>query len=206
MMNGRRRPGWRSRPTAALLTLAAHAAFVLLLLIEARNTPPPPPLVRQPVMIPITLPPLVEPPQRPSDSTESSGEEARPRAPRTVTPVVTVAPAPSTAITLPAPGEEQGAPADRDVDWYAQAAERARVYAAEVEAPPESFSPPPVVLRKPCKPAEDSFEFKQEQPSTGGSAMLTPGWEKPDPNKHLFDDMMAGRRLPSSVPDPNTCD
>lgn len=205
-MYGRQRSGWRSRPAAALLTLAAHVAFVLLLLLEARNAPPLPPPIRQPVMIPITLPPLLEPPQRPSDSPESAGDETTPR-PRAAPPVVTVTPLPSTAITLPpAPSQEPGAPTDRDVDWYGQAAVRARRYAEEAEGPPESFSPPPVVLRKPCTPREQSFEFRQDQNSTGGIAVLTPGWEKPEPNKHLFDDMMAGRRSPSSVPDPNTCD
>jgi hypothetical protein len=77
---------------------------------------------------------------------------------------------------------------------------------------PETFSPPPKVLREACKPPESSFEWVWES-SSGGMwyrvrAALTLGWEEPPPNKHLFDDMTEkkGQRSESSVPDPNVCD
>ena len=40
----------------------------------------------------------------------------------------------------------------------------------------------------------------------GGIGWLTLGWEEPEPDKHYFDDMKAGKNQVSSVPDPNVCD
>jgi hypothetical protein len=39
-------------------------------------------------------------------------------------------------------------------------------------------------------------------------AALTLGWEPPPPNTHLLDDIERdrGKKLGSSVPDPNICD
>lgn len=92
------------------------------------------------------------------------------------------------------------------VDWRQQASELAARYAEEAEAPPATFSPEPEKLREPCKPPKESFRWEHERNRTAGIAALTLGWEEPEPDKHLFDDMMAGRRRPSSVPDPNVCD
>lgn len=54
--------------------------------------------------------------------------------------------------------------------------------------------------------ARRSFKWRSDYHSSGGSAGLTMGWEKPDPYTAMFDDMKAGKTPDSSVPDPNVCD
>jgi len=198
-------PKWKARPKAALLTLGAHALFVLLLFSDPRmgSRPVAPPQER--VSIPITLLPLPVAPapvEPPAEEGAAPAVDPVPAPPR-------VAP-PSTAITLPAPQvEEPESPSQRpgsDVDWYAQAAERAQRYVDENAEKRESFGPPVVKMREPCEPPKSSFMFKKDYPPSTGSGGLTLGWEEPPPNSHLFDDMMAGRRSVSSVPDPNKCD
>src|SRR5690606_841887 len=157
------------------------------------------------VSIPITLLPLPVAPapvEPPAEEAAAPAVDPVPAPPR-------VAP-PSTAITLPAPQvEEPESPSQRpgsDVDWYAQAAERAQRYVDENAEKRESFGPPVAKMREPCEPPKSSFMFKKDYPPSTGSGRLTLGWEEPPPNSHLFDDMMAGRRSVSSVPDPNKCD
>ncbi len=96
-------------------------------------------------------------------------------------------------------------PDARDVDWYAQAAERAQRYVDSLPEPRDSVGPPVAKMREPCRPRESSFKWKKDSKPTG-SARLTLGWEPPPADAHLFDDMMAGRRSVSSVPDPDKCD
>lgn len=189
------RPAPGSRPTAALLTLAAHALF-LLLLVGGRETIRVQP-VRDRVSLPITLFPI-QPPPEPEDA---------PPPPETPLPRVPAREPPRpTAITLPTP-EEAPAPRETpDVDWHGQASNLAARLAEELERPPPTLGRPVEKMREPCKPRERSFRWKDEQRTTGGSGRLTPGWEPPPPDSHLFDDMMAGRRSKSSVPDPNECD
>lgn len=207
MQDGRRN-GWEARPTAVLLTLAAHVLFILLLLIERRNAPRPSPAARELVAIPITLTPLVMPPEQLPD-TESAPDVAQPSVraapppPRTTPP-----PRPATAITLaPSTQPAERATPDNPRDWSTASSELAARYAERAEGSAPTFSPPPAKMREPCTPPRQSFKFKADQPpGKGGSAMLTLGWEEPDPDKHFFDDMKAGKKSSSSVPDPITCD
>lgn len=200
-MYGGRRNGWDARPTAALLVLAAHGLFIMLLLMEKRAAPRAPPPSRQLVAIPITLRGLeirLEPPP-----------VAAPRPDLTPTPrLSTPAFQPATAITLAPVSSE---PAERAVpasgaSLAAAAADLAASYAEQLEAPAPAFSPPPVTVRAPCEPRKQSFKFKGDVKESGGSVSLTLGWEKQDPDKHYFDDMMAGKGAISSVPDPDICD
>lgn len=190
---------------AALLTLAAHVVVVLLLFSDPRvaSRPVAPPLER--ISIPITLLSL---PVTPSPVAPVAEEDVTPAVDPVPAPPRT--PPPATAITLPAPPvEAPAAPpqaASSDVDWYAQAAERAQRYVDETAEVRESFGPPVAKMREPCEPPKSSFMFKQDYPPSAGSGGLTLGWEEPPPNAHLFDDMMAGKRSVSSVPDPNKCD
>jgi len=183
-----------------LLTLAAHALFLLLLVTGGRDPQRQVQPARERVSLPITLFPLPLPPPL-------EEERPPPDAPPRRVPVPAL-PRPGTAITLPPVEEEPGSrePVPGDVDWYRQAGELAARVAEELEKPPPTLGKPLQKMREPCKPRESSFKWKDETPGTGGYAVLTPGWEKPPPDSHLFDDMLAGRRSKSSVPDPNECD
>jgi hypothetical protein len=204
-----RRPAVKHRVTAALLTLAAHAGLALLVLTQHRGPVRPAPVARALVSIPITLLPL---PALTADALEEATPDAdsvaRGAPPAGPSPATRVVPQPATAITLPGvpadPAPSSATPPDAG-EWQAQATELAARFAEQHEAPPATIGRPLQPMRKPCKPRESSFEWKSDSQSTG-SASLTLGWEEPDPNAHLFDDMMAGRRMPSSVPDPNHCD
>jgi hypothetical protein len=193
----RQRSASRFRPKAALLTLASHVVLVLLLVAGSREVERDIPPLRERVSLPITLLPLTPPP-------DPHREQQPP--PATVQPQVPLPerPPPSSAITLP-PAEETPQPRP-DVDWHGQAARLAAKLAEELERPPPTLGKRPQKMREPCKPPERSFKWKDESPGTGGKAWLTPGWEPPPPDSHLFDDMMAGKRQRSSVPDPNECD
>lgn len=204
---GRPRSALRVRSAAAALTLAAHLLFGLLLVIGDWRGSRPEPLAREPEGVWITLTSLLPPPL-PDSSLPPVPERERPVAPAPAAP-----PRPaSTAITLPAqesaPDQPAITPSDRApapaVDWMAESSKLAARFAEEQDRP-KTFSPPPAVMRQPCKPRDSSFEWKSDQKSSGSGA-LTLGWEPPPPNKHLFDDMKAGKTPRSSVPDPETCD
>lgn len=205
-MHSWRRSIWKARPKAALLTLAAHVVVVLLLLA---GRPPTRPAVvtREVVSIPITLVPLSPPPPGEEERVGEAGGEP-PRATEPVREPARVT-RPASAITLPAVESLPDAPPSRtdpdDINWHAQAALSAARVAEELENP-ATFGKPLEKMREPCKPPRSSFRFKGGGTSTGGSARLTLGWEPNPPNKHLFDDMLAGRTPRSSVPDPNVCD
>lgn len=198
------RSTWKARPTALLLTVAAHALFVSLLLSGRREAPRPPARPPEPLSIAITLLPIStpEPAPQPPPAGDAPGEPAPSPAP--VAP-----PRPATAISLPAPQVEVvPAPAPPEaghVDWYALAAESAQRYVDSLPEPRQSVGAPVAAMREPCKPRESSFRWKKDSRSTG-SAILTPGWEAPPADAHLFDDMMAGRRSVSSVPHHEECD
>lgn len=204
-MHSWRRSVWRSRPKAALLTLAAHALFAALLLLGSRFPARPPVVVAEVRNIPITLLPLPVTPAAPLDEQPPETDEVPARA----GPPPAPSPRPlETAITLPAPAAEAPlAVTDQpgNVDWFGQSVEFAARYAEELDAPAPGIGKPVAKMREPCKPRESSFKWQSDSRSTG-SGSLTLGWEEPEPNKHLFDDMMAGRRSKSSVPDPNVCD
>jgi hypothetical protein len=53
---------------------------------------------------------------------------------------------------------------------------------------------------------ERSFKWKWEYKDSGGSDLLTLGWEPNPPYDGMFDDMQAGRTPESSVPHHETCD
>src|SRR5690606_31143709 len=204
-MHSWRRSIWTARPKAALLTLAALAGVVRLLL--ARRPPTRPAVVtRELVNIPITLVPLSPPPPVEEEQVVEAGGEPTATAPVRETLRV---PRPTSAITLPTVEEAADAPPSQpdpdDIDWHAQAALSAARVAEELESP-ATFGKPLEKMREPCKPPRSSFRFKGSGTSTGGSARLTLGWEPNPPDKHLFDDMLAGRTPRSSVPDPNVCD
>lgn len=212
----------------AALVLAVHglAALVMLASRGERDQRPQPPRELAGVWITLDLrdlraPPLEEP-------------QVQPPPPREV---ALVQPRPRTAITLPPPAESATTPPDDTstspvepaprgpVDWYDQRKKVAEDYTGE----PETFSPPPKVMRK-CEPRVTSFwgkppEPKEEAPQWDrgtrpppGSVMMGGtrvgiiglgipiGGPKPEPNKHLFDDMMAGKTPESSVPSPHICD
>jgi hypothetical protein len=196
-----RRSGWGARPTAALLVLAAHGLFLMLLFIEKRNAPRPFPSASQLVAIPITLQPLPLLPERQPEPELEAPQGAIPPLARPPAPL------PLTAITLaPLPSEpEQRATPELDGDTVEETAALAARRFEELDGPAPTFSALPEKMRQPCKPVRKSFKFKEDSTSKGGSASLTLGWEKQDPDKHLFDDMKAGRRT-KSVPDPVTCD
>lgn len=198
-MHSWQRPSRRLRPAAALLTLAAHA-LLLLLVLHGREPAHEARPARELVSLPITL--FTLPPAPPLEE-EAPVPAPAPR-PRVPAPEL---PRPATAITL-APVEEP-APLDappRHVDWHSQAGELAARMAEEMDQPPPTLGKPLQKMREPCRPPGSSFRWKEDSPGTGGIAALTPGWEKPEADKHLFDDMMAGRRQKSSVPAANECD
>ncbi len=204
------------RATAAVLTLAAHVALGVLLLMQDRGAGRPSPTNRAPQVIAITLMPLTTDadPIVPDVVADDEARQPLPqvvRGPRPpeVPPESSRAPVTATAITLPPASTEPDTPAaaPRDAgEWYAQAGELAARFAEAHEAPPPTIGKPLQPMREPCKPRESSFKWKSSGNRTGGSAALTLGWEEPEPDSHLFDDMMAGRRMRSSVPDPNRCD
>lgn len=119
----------------------------------------------------------------------------------------------------PAEPSEEASPAR--IDWYAEAARLAAQGAGEPKAP-ATLGKPLQKMREPCKPRESSFEWSPEEAKAGlfplpyviigERCLVTVGFfscvlgELPPPNKHLFDDMQAGRTPDSSVPDPNVCD
>lgn len=207
-MHRLRKSAWNGRPTAAALVLAAHGFFLFLLWIEGRLPMRLPPATREIVSIPITLEPLpevvVEPDPRDESRTEPQAQRPR-AAPGPESPPVDTAPRPSTAITLPAP-DAPAQPRLPAPDWYRESSEQAALYAERTEKPPATIGRPVQKMREPCKPKASSFRFERDKPPSNGIGFLTPGWEEPEPDSHLFDDMMAGRRSKSSVPDPNVCD
>jgi hypothetical protein len=112
--------------------------------------------------------------------------------------------------------------------WFDETSRIAKQAAERADAD-ASFGGPVRAMREPCRPRKSSFEWKDkpvpEDPPpehnplapppgsvvVGGTRVGTVGFSiplggKPEPNKHLFDDMMAGRTPASSVPDPNFCD
>lgn len=204
-MHSWRRSLWKARPKAALLTLGAHVVVVLLLL--AGRPPARPALItREIVSIPITLVALTPPAPVEEERAGETGGVTRATQPvRETVPV----PRPASAITLPSaeetPDEPPTQPGEQSPDWYAQAALGAARIAAEL-AEPATFGKPLEKMREPCQPRKSSLKWKSSGTSTGGSARLTLGWEPNPPDKHLFDDMLAGRTPSSSVPHPHVCD
>lgn len=219
-MQGWQRASVRSRATAAVCTLGVHGLFVLLLLLEKRFPPRDLPPSRQLVGMWIHLPAVPES----VEALDPVEQSAPPTPPPVTQQEAGPPPAASEAIAEPAevqpaqPAEEASRPR---VDWYAEAARLAAQGAGEPE-PPATFGKPLQKMREACEPRKSSFEWNAEVPKAGllplpyviiaDRCMVTVGFFScvlgalPPPNKHLFDDMQAGRTPGSSVPDPNVCD
>ncbi len=217
---------------AAFVALAVHGLFAVLLLREGGQPRPDSGATRSLQGTWIHLLPLPEP--EPVDRAEEpavADPPARPVRERPAT-AITLSPAPPAA---PAATSDSGPPASSGegiesrpwTDWDLEAEKLAA--RREREAESEGFSGPLQALREPCKPYQSSmFPGRQEEeppPPTWQDATRPPPGSvmmggtrvgvvpvfgipigKEEPDKHLFDDMMAGRTPRSSVPDPNVCD
>jgi hypothetical protein len=211
--------------TAGALTLALHGLFALLLLLEDRDMQRPLPAARRLVGMWIHLAPppalAVEAPVAiaPADAPAMDAPAAAPAPPRPRT-AITLAPAPEAA---GATSLESRSP----TDWELEAQKLAGTFGPD---DPETFSPLPQTTREACKPHQSSMwpkkPEKEDAPPSWqdnfkpppGSVILAGrrvgvvqigipiGGQEPEPNSHLFDDMMAGKTPRSSVPDPNACD
>jgi hypothetical protein len=218
------------KAAAAALTLAVHGLFLLMVLVESSMPPRPLPPSRQPVSmwihLPVPQPPEVPVPREEMPAvTQATARISRQPATAITLPPVADSPAPSTS--------EDAPPA---VDWYAEAARVRGQREAEEEFRNKVIGAPVAKMREPCEVQESSMFpwtkeeiMKKENPDPpahwssmtgppagsvkiggvrvgiiGGGVSIPLG--KPEPNKHLFDDMMEGKSPPSSVPDPNVCD
>lgn len=227
-MHYRPRTPFRVGAAAGALTLAMHGVLALLLMLEDRDMQRPLPAARRLTGMWIHLPPPslreIEVPVVPARADAPAEVPAAPR-PRTA---ITLAPVPAMAPESPAEAGVATSPESRlPTDWELKAQKLAGTYGPD---DPETFSPPPETTREACKPHQSSMWPKKPEkviapPSwrdnfkpPPGSVMLGGrrvgvvgmgipiGGPKPEPNSHLFDDMMAGKTPRSSVPDPNVCD
>jgi hypothetical protein len=218
-----------ARVSAGALTLLVHGLFALLMLLEESAPDRPLPAARRLMSLWIHLPlpeglPAVEDAGAgASQPVDVSPEEAPVRAPPARASTITL----PTASTAPSTPAAPVAPPDTPVDWFSQAGTLAARAAEAAETEP-SFSAPADKMREPCKPRKSSFEWKDKPPKPepqinpllpptdsvklGGARVGVVGigiklfGPKDEPNKHLFDDMKAGKTPYSSVPDPNYCD
>jgi hypothetical protein len=213
-MQGWQRASVRGRAIAAMFTLAVHGLFVLLLLLEKRFPPRELPPSRQLVSMRIHLPPVPEALAAPAVA-PSAPVRQQEIVPPPVAPLNLAEPA---EVPPELPSAEASPPR---IDWHAEAARLAAAGAGEPRAP-ATFGKPPQKMREPCEPRASSFEWNAEGPKAGllplpyviiaDRCLVTVGFFScvlgalPPPNKHLFDDMQAGRTPDSSVPDPNVCD
>lgn len=229
-------PGNRVVTAALVLAVHALAALVMLSGREDRDRRPAAPRELEGVWITLHLADLREqlpepaeaqapPSPSPSPPRGQALVRPQPRTAITLPPPVDTGPVPQDdSSTTPADPAPAG-----PIDWYGQARELAKDYTGDE---PATFSPPPKVMRA-CKPRESSFwgkpaEPKEETPQWDratrpppGSVMMGGtrvgviplvgisiplGGPKQEPDKHLFDDMMAGKTPESSVPSPHVCD
>lgn len=222
----------RSGSIAALVTLAVHGVLAVLLLREdgprRADTSTARALEGTWIhLLPLTAPP----PPEPAQEQRVTQPVPRPVDARPTT-AITLAPAPavpSASDDNPPATSDAGAEPRPWTDWQLEAEKFAARREREMAA--EGFSGPLQALREPCKPYQSSM-FPEKKPPEDpprswqdgakpppGSVMMggtrvgvvpifgAPiGGPREEPNKHLFDDMMAGRTPRSSVPDPNTCD
>lgn len=182
---------------------------------------------------PLPLPPVAEPVEE-SASPRPGTPPPRPSLPdRPSTAITLPATAPVAPATSP---EASAPPAPPSVDWHAQASELAARYAEQAENPATFSGPLQVMREpcKPRqssfwpKKKEDKDDAPRPWSQMGGpttmvggmpigangalgggavgSAGITIPLGKPEPNKHLFDDMKAGKTPVSSVPHHEKCD
>lgn len=227
-MHYRPRTPFRVGAAAGALTLAMHGVLALLLMLEDRDMQRPLPAARRLTGMWIHLPPPslgeTETPPDPVRASAPAEVAAAPR-PRTA---ITLAPAPAVGPeSSPQAGVATSPESRPPTDWELQAQKRAGTFGPD---DPETFSPPPETTREACKPHQSSMWPKKPEQEDAppswqdnfkpppGSVMLGGrrvgvvgigipiGGPKPEPNSHLFDDMMAGKSPRSSVPDPHVCD
>lgn len=224
----------RTGSIAAIVTFAVHGLFAVLLLREGDQTRTDSGATQTLEGTWIHLLPLPEP--QPVDRAEEPAvadpparlAEVRPATAITLSPAPAASP-PATVDSGPPATSGDGIESRPWTDWDLEAEKLAA--RREREMAPEGFSGPLQALREPCKPYQSSlFPQKKVQevppPSWEDAANPPPGsvmmggtrvgvvplvgipigGGKEEPNKHLFDDMMAGRTPRSSVPDPNVCD
>jgi hypothetical protein len=227
-MNYRQRTPFRVSAAAGALTLAMHGMLALLLMLEDGDMQRPLPAARALTGMWIHLPPPslgeteVPPDPARADVPAEVPAAPHPRTAITLTPVPAVAPESSPEARV-ATNPESRPP----TDWELEARKRAGTFGSD---DPETFSPPPETTREACKPHQSSMWPKKPEQEDAppswqdnfkpppGSVMLGGrrvgvvgigipiGGPKPEPNSHLFDDMMAGKSPRSSVPDPHVCD
>ncbi|HWL63032.1 MAG TPA: hypothetical protein VNQ32_09555 [Steroidobacteraceae bacterium] len=220
------------RTVAGFVTLAVHGLFAMLLLGERDDKQPRARTERTLQGTWIHLLPLTEPEFPEQDVVQPAVPVAPARATAVRPPTaISLAPAPEAP-----PASDDGAQGSTQpgidsrpwTDWDLEAEKLAARRQWQDE--PEGFSGPLQALREPCKPHQSSMFPKKKEvedaPPTWQDAARPPpgsvmmggtrvgvvgagiplGRSKPEPNKHLFDDMMAGKTPRSSVPDPNVCD
>lgn len=229
----RTRPGTGS--IATLVTLAVHGLFAVLLLREGGPSRPATSTLRTLEGTWIHLLPLPEPaPPEPAEEPRFANPPRRPADVRpSQTPAstaITLAPAPAPPLTPGIGTDETGSEPRPWTDWQLEA-EKLSARREREMLEDKSFSGSLQALREPCKPYQSSMFPEKKPPEdpprswqdgtrpppgsvmAGGTRVgVVPifgapiGGPREEPNKHLFDDMMAGRTPRSSVPDPNTCD
>jgi hypothetical protein len=186
--------------------------------------------------ITLMLPPLPPPPPPPETQDESTPrEEVALPPPASAGPRSTAITLPPPA-TAPITGESPAPPPGLSANWQGQAAKLAEAYAEEMERPPAFGGPvegmrKPCEPRVSSfwgkkKDKEDAPPAWDQVPGSttmvggmpigvsggalGGGAVGGAGIKiplgKPEPNKHLFDDMVEGKTPASSVPHHEKCD
>ena len=214
---------------------AIFIAFLLLeKRLGTRELPPPQHPPGQWITLSFIPPPPPEPEEETEPPESPRPDAPAPRISRPDRPSTAITlPTPSVAPVAPV-GPAPRAPPTA-TEWREQAAEMAARYAKEAENP-ATFSGPVQAMREPCKPRKVSMWPKKKEPgpvlpmysemgptttmggmrvgtiggSLGGGAVGGDGISiplgKPEPNKHLFDDMMEGKTPASSIPHHERCD
>jgi len=218
----------RFRTSAVAATLLVHAGLVWLFIeekqMDRRTAPPDQVMVNVWIHLPAPAPVDREPAMTP-DPGDTAIRGVAPADLPVVVPPRADAPTSEPPLQPLPPAELIPSPPSQesrsDVDWYRQAETRAeRLAAVEVEARDIAGR---VVqrLREPCQPRDSSFEWNPQEERRGllplpfiligercGIGLGFFGCNLgalPEPNKHLFDDMQAGRTPRSSVPHHEHC-
>ncbi len=220
------------RTIAGFVTLGVHGLFAVLLLREGDDKRPRAQTERTLEGTWIHLLPLPEPEsvaEEPVPVVSVAPSRVAPVRPSTAITLAPAQPTPPAQDDAARGSAQPGIDARPWTDWDLEAEKLAA--RRKWEAEPEGFSGPLQAMREPCKPRQSSMFPKKKEvedaPPTWQDAAKPPrgsvmmggtrvgvvpvfgvpiGGGKPEPNKHLFDDMVAGTTPRSSVPDPNVCD
>lgn len=217
----------RVRTSAVAATLLVHAGLVWLFIedkqIDRRTTPPDQVMVKVWIHLPAPI-------DRDRAMTSDPGQAAirgvsradpagvvppQPELPTSTPPL----PSSSPSVLPPSPSpQEPGA----NIDWYGQLEARA-ARLADVEVENRDVAGRVIQrMREPCQPRDSSFEWSPQEKRRGllplpfimigERCVIGLGFfgcslgALPEPDKHLFDDMQAGRTPRSSVPHHENCD